>query len=1164
VTDHVKEIGEAYENSIQGYISAKAPDVAFYSSVTGGLISENELPGASYWRQNMESPVLFSSAVQTLLDDSSGDQVFVEIGPHSALQGPLRQIFQARSDSSSHYVPAMVRNARSSKTILHCAGQLFMRGFPIDFTAMAPGRVLTDLPAYPWNHEVEYWDESRVSRDWRQRRFGHHDILGSRITDGSGLEPTWRNVLRAEEVPWIRDHQIASDVIFPAAGYVAMAGEAARQLTGTPDFTVRRVTIDSAFVISESAATEVVTSLRPLRLTDTTDSAWYEFSISCYNGTSWTRHCTGQVCPGQPRYSKAAEPRGKLPRDVSSARWYRIMRQVKLCYGPRFQRLQNISTGTVETVARATMHNELWPNEAVYQVHPSTIDACIQLFSAAAARGQPRNLTQFSVPSSIESLYIGKPDGEMDMSAEAFATPRGRLTGNGVATSNGKVVLEMKGLKLSPIEDKEDMRGPDPHAACRLHWLPDIDFLSPSELVRPADAGSQRKFYLRVERLALLCTIESSYRLQSACPAKDHLVKYQSWLDRQADLAAAGDNSLIQGTQHIVAANSETRTKEIESLTNQILQTPTKAAAVAVRRVFDSCQDILGGKEDGLEILVKDGILAQLYNVGGRWGHEDFFKTLCHAKPWLRVLEIGAGTGGMTATVLDHLSSHGERMHSLYHYTDISSGFFAEASERFSGHVNMKYSALDISKDPIDQGFEAGSYDLVIAANVLHATPNLGETLRHVRKLLKPDGHLFLNELSSNAKWLNYIMGTLPGWWLGENDGRRWEPYVSPDRWAQELNDAGFAEPAVITDDIAPFQGNALIISSPLRASDRQGKAVTLLCDNSCQLPLVDRVESDLQQSGYTVERRTINEDPRPKQDIISVLDLKYPVLRGITEEGFQSLVKFLKKIDADSGVLWCTRASQIAPKDPTWAQFLGFARTVRNELAIDIATLELDHCREEASEAILDVLQKFQRRTKGADYDPEYEWVLDNNRVQIGRFHWFSINNELTRTSAGTKVPKRLEVGRPGFLNTLGWEQQPRRVPAGDEIEVEVRAAGMNFKVGVQGVIPALTNAPQDVLIAQGIVEGHPSEGKGLGCECAGIVLRAGPNVENVDVGDRVMVLSGGSYSTSLVTRASLCACVPAELSFAEAATMPCVYSTVIHSVVHLGRLRKGQASVC
>ena len=347
---------------------------------------------------------------------------------------------------------------------------------------------------------------------------------------------------------------------------------------------------------------------------------------------------------------------------------------------------------------------------------------------------------------------------------------------------------------------------------------------------------------------------------------------------------------------------------------------------------------------------------------------------------------------------------------------------------------------------------------------------------------------------------------------------------------------------------------------------DREQKVVTLLCDDTCQLPLVGRVQLDLQNSGYTVERRTIHDDPAPKQDVVSVLDLVHPILKDLTEEGLKCLLRFLARIDADSGILWCTRASQIAPKNPSWAQSLGFARTVRNELAVDLATLELDDIREGASQSIIDVLQKFQRRTKDGDYGPDFEWVLDNNSIKIGRFHWFSVNDELSQPRSGTNIPRRLEIGKPGLLSTLGWVQQPVRELLGHEVEVEVRAAGMNFKVGFlrDGRSCAnLSNTPQDVLIAQGIVDSHSSEGKGPGCECAGIIRRVGFDVTNVAVGDKVIVLSGGSYSTNLVTRATLCARIPGELSFAEAATMPSVYSTVIHSVVHLGRLRKGQVRV-
>ena len=101
-------------------------------------------------------------------------------------------------------------------------------------------------------------------------------------------------------------------------------------------------------------------------------------------------------------------------------------------------------------------------------------------------------------------------------------------------------------------------------------------------------------------------------------------------------------------------------------------------------------------------------------------------QSLGHKKPTLRVLEIGAGTGGTTTNLLSGLQSEfGERLYSKYGYTDISSGFFVAAKERFKDHPNIEFSVLDISKNPLEQGFEEGSYDLILAANVSLLMPSI-------------------------------------------------------------------------------------------------------------------------------------------------------------------------------------------------------------------------------------------------------------------------------------------------------------------------------------------------------------------------------------------------------------------------------------------------------
>jgi acyl transferase domain-containing protein len=205
-----------------------------------------------------------------------------------------------------------------------------MNSVPIHFQDLTPGRKgLIDLPIYPWNYDTKYWSESRLSQEWRLRKFAHHDILGSPVVESNTFEPSWRNLLRLDEVPWIREHIIGHDIVFPGAGYVSMAGEAIRQLTGCSDYSVRHVNFNQALVLHESKATETITNFRHSRLTDSLDSSWYDFSISSYTGSTWIRHCTGQARGGSeitPR-SASIDP---LPREVSSNRWYKTMKSFGL------------------------------------------------------------------------------------------------------------------------------------------------------------------------------------------------------------------------------------------------------------------------------------------------------------------------------------------------------------------------------------------------------------------------------------------------------------------------------------------------------------------------------------------------------------------------------------------------------------------------------------------------------------------------------------------------------------------------------------------------------------------------------------------------------------------------------------------------------------------
>ncbi|KAL3421346.1 polyketide synthase [Phlyctema vagabunda] len=388
-------------------------------------------------------------------------------------------------------------------------------------------------------------------------------------------------------------------------------------------------------------------------------------------------------------------------------------------------------------------------------------------------------------------------------------------------------------------------------------------------------------------------------------------------------------------------------------------------------------------------------------------------------------------------------------------------------------------------------------------------------------------------------------MGILPGWWLGEDDNRSDEPYVSPQRWEEELRNAGFAGvEAAPLDQTSPYHLNATILARPIQ-STQSSKGITLLTSDVVG-QITHIVEDMFVKRGLHVDFCTLSQEPTPGQDIVSLLDIEKPFFAGISESDLSDFLCLVSNLESRR-VLWVTKASQIYCKDPEYSLAIGMSRTVRSELLAAFATLEIDSLESEAvvCDAIFKVYEKLQQSQEETGLDPDYEFALSDGLVRISRFHWISIPEESSKNSVNSG-PKTLEIGTRGLLQTLQWVLRSRSELEADDVEVEVRAMGMNFK---------------DVLIAMGIVDGRDPEKDDLGCECSGIVRRIGLNVQNVEVGDRVVVFSPGCLCTEMTIPSRLCTKIPDSLSFEEAATMPTVYSTVIRAIMELGKLEAGQS---
>jgi len=161
----------------------------------------------------------------------------------------------------------------------------------------------------------------------------------------------------------------------------------------------------------------------------------------------------------------------------------------------------------------------------------------------------------------------------------------------------------------------------------------------------------------------------------------------------------------------------------------------------------------------------------------------------------VRILEIGAGTGGTTSRILPHLPIH----QTEYVFTDISVLFTRNAQEKFRDYPFVRYEVLDIEQDPEAQGFGSHQFDLIIATNVLHATRDLRQTLRHVQQLLAPWGILLLMENTTRQRWVDLIFGLLEGWWkFADLDLRPSYPLLSAPQWQELLEENGFKQAVTI------------------------------------------------------------------------------------------------------------------------------------------------------------------------------------------------------------------------------------------------------------------------------------------------------------------------------------------------------------------------------
>ncbi|KAI3539427.1 hypothetical protein CSPX01_08873 [Colletotrichum filicis] len=528
--------------------------VTMVSSVTGSEAAP-ELLGGYYWVRNLVSPVLFEQAIKEMVSpaaeaDGKTLDLLIELGPHSALGGPIEQILSHHGISDVSYKSVLTRLQSAVDTSLQLASELFAEGVSLELQKVngdSHCQLLTNLPPYPWNHSKVFRCDSRIAKELLAQKFPTRSLLGAPVPMMDETQRVWRSFLRLEDEPWLRGHMVGSTVLLPGAGMTSIILEASQQLVAPGKtaraFRLRDVSLFAAMALPEGVATEVIVHMRPyLQSTlGSTPAAWWEFTMSsCVGGDQLRDNCRGLMTID---YHEDTTPQmAEEDAIIASSRvaeyhrvhegsnleyakenFYNHMNSASWKYGEAFQGIEGCHVGDGQSTfnIRVTDIGETYSKgqiERPFLIHAGTLDAVFQSWLSSTWIGDkdggfdftrpfvPVHFTELEISADIPGdvgyvmpgLCLSERYGFTDLSADMFMFDK----------DVSKPYLVVKDFRVAELNmddggGREDNEVDPTDITSEVRWNYALDVMEPQEISRVVSTIKPKDRMAEIIRMAL-------------------------------------------------------------------------------------------------------------------------------------------------------------------------------------------------------------------------------------------------------------------------------------------------------------------------------------------------------------------------------------------------------------------------------------------------------------------------------------------------------------------------------------------------------------------------------------------------------------------------------------------------------------------------------------